>query len=191
MSKNQRRYRRVKPKAMSTRVRAAGTLHIGLPVENLSLGGAFIRCSLNPPMRSHTSIELAVPGLNRPLLLSGKVAYLVSSVEAMQRRVPPGFGIEFQKPLPPHVQKGLEHLLKSLDARALEREGAEEEDDAPQAQSDRTVTMPVPTAPEPEDDGAQRELVALRKLVTAHEREIERLRKENASLRSMVKRLSQ
>lgn len=180
--RNQRRHHRVKPKAMSTRVRVAGALHIGLPIENLSLGGAFVRCAHNPPLKSHASLELTVPGLTHPLLLTGNVTFVVSPADAAARRVAPGFAIEFQQPLPGHVQKGLEHVLRSIDPRAL-NPAPPPQDDEPQTE----VTVAVPAfQPEVRTDS---ELVALRKLVAAHEREIERLRKENAQLRTAVRQL--
>ena len=58
MKKNQRRHARVKPRAMSSRVRVGGALHLGLAVENLSLGGAFVRCAQVPPLRSHATLEV-------------------------------------------------------------------------------------------------------------------------------------
>lgn len=176
VKKNQRRHARVKTKAMSSRVRVGGGLHLGLGVENLSLGGAFVRCAQVPPLHSYASLELAVPGVNQPLVLAGKVAFALSTTDAAARKVPPGFAIEFVQPLPPHVQRGLERLLSELDEKAL-IPLAEEEDE-----EERTQSVPAL-----EVGG---ELAALRKLVSSHEREIERLEQENAMLRAQLTRLS-
>ncbi len=179
MKRNQRRHARVKPKAMSSRVRVGGALHLGLAIENLSLGGAFVRCAQVPPLHSYASIELAVPGVNQPLVLAGKVAFAVSTTDAAARKVAPGFAIEFVQPLPPHVQRGLERLLRELDEKSLiplaQQEEEEEEDE-------RTLSVPA------HDPGG--EVAALRKLVSAHEREIERLEKENTLLRAQLTRLT-
>lgn len=187
--KNQRKYPRVKPKAMSSRVRVAGALHLGLPIENLSLGGAFIRCAHNPPLRSHASLELGVPGLQHPLLLTGQVTFVVTPADAQAKKVAPGFAIQFQQPLPAHVQKGLELLLRSVDARALQTE--REEADEPQTELTQAVPAfappPLPRAGAPREPN--HELLALRKLVALHEQELERLKKENAQLRAMVRQL--
>lgn len=180
--KNQRRYPRVKPKAMSSRVRVAGALHLGLPIENLSLGGAFIRCAHNPPLRSHASLELGVPGLTHPLLLTGQVTFVVSPADAVAKRVPSGFAIQFQQPLPGHVQKGLEQLLRSVDARALQ-----DEHDEPQTDPTQAVPAFVPGAAPARE--TNHELLALRKLVALHEQELERLKKENVQLRTLVRQL--
>lgn len=182
MTQNQRRYARVKPKAMSSRVRVGGVLHLGLPVENLSLGGAFIRCAQAPPLHTHATLELGVPGVNQPLMLSGKVAFVVSGPDAAKRKVSPGFAIEFVRPLPPHVQKGLEHLLRGVDANALVPPPRDE----PVSASASARTQSVP-AFEPPGDAA--ELAALRMKVAAHERELDRLQRENAQLRTLVRQL--
>lgn len=175
MKRNQRRHARVKTKAMSSRVRVGGALHLGLAVENLSLGGAFVRCAQVPPLHSYASIELAVPGVNQPRVLAGKVAFAVSTTDAAARKVSPGFAIEFVQPLPRHVQAGLERLLRELDEKALIPLGQEVEEE-------RTQSVPA------FDAGG--EVAALRKLVSAHEREIERLEKENAMLRAQLTKLS-
>lgn len=189
--KNQRKYPRVKPKALSSRVRVAGALHLGLPIENLSLGGAFIRCAHSPPLRSHASLELSVPGLQRPLLLTGQVTFAVTPADAAAKKVAPGFALQFQQPLPPHVQQGLELLLRSVDARALQAERADE----PQTEITQAVPAFIPGAPSspaprvaaPREPN--HELLALRKLVTLHEQELERLKQENAQLRALVRKL--
>jgi hypothetical protein len=180
MTPNKRRYVRVKPKAMSSRVRVGGALHLGLAMENLSLGGAFIRCGQTPPLHTHATLELTVPGVTQPLLLPGKVAFTVSAAEAVARKTAAGFAIEWVQPLPPHLRKGLERLLRDIDPRALVPLETEDPD------SERTQTAPVHVpAGELGDSG---ELAALRKLVTAHERELKRLQAENEQLRALLKK---
>ena len=175
MKKNERRHTRIKLRAKSSRVRVGGALHLGLAVENLSLGGAFVRCPQAPPLRSHATLELTVPGVNQPLVLPGQVAFVVPVAEAARRKVPAGFAIEFDKPLPAHVLRGLEHLLRELDPNALIALNTDE------SASARTQSLEAFQPPD--------ELAALRKLVTAHEREIARLEKENLKLRSQVQQL--
>ncbi len=175
MKKNQRRHARVKPKAMSSRVRVGGALHLGLAVENLSLGGAFVRCAQVPPLRSHATLEVLVPGVNQPLVLPGQVAFVLSAAEAAARKASPGFAIEFVKPLPPHLQRGLEKLLGELDEKALIPL-----QEAPSDEKTQSVAAFDPSG----------EVAALKKLVAAHEREIERLESENVRLRVQVQHLS-
>ncbi len=182
MKPNQRRHARVKPKAMSSRVRVGGVLHLGLAVENLSLGGAFVRCAQSPPLHTHAMLELAVPGVNQALALPGRVAFVVSASEAMSRKVAAGFSIEFVQPLSPHVQKGLERLLRGIDPRALIPMEAEE----PEEERTQSVPVYVPRTEQLSTEGA--ELTALRKRVATQEREIKRLEAENEHLRRQVPR---
>jgi hypothetical protein len=79
------------------------------------------------------------------------------------------------------VQKGLERVLESIDPTALKRVLRVEEDDEP-----RTEVTQAVVAFDPEGSS---ELLALRKLVAAHERELERLRKENTQLKNTVRQL--
>lgn len=183
MTRNQRRHTRVKPKAMSSRVRVAGALHIGLAVENLSLGGAFVRCATSPPLRSHASLELVVPGVTQPLLLPGHVAHVVTLAEANKRQVPAGFSIAFVDPLPPNARQGLDRLLRTIDPRAVipvEVEGDEEV-------STQTVNVPAYEPPAPKAPAVTAEVATLRKLVAGQEREIARLKAENAQLKELVR----
>ena len=53
---NRRRYPRVKPKHLATRVRSGEELHIGLGIENISLGGTFVRC--NTPLKAGREVTL-------------------------------------------------------------------------------------------------------------------------------------
>jgi hypothetical protein len=168
---------------MSSRVRVAGALHIGLAVENLSLGGAFVRCAQTPALKTHASLEVTVPGALQPLVLHGKVAYAVSPAEAQKKKVSPGFAIEFTQPLPHATKLGLERLLSAVDPEAVLL--VQPLDDA----HGQSVTLPefeVPTVATPP---ASSELDALRTRVAAQEREIARLRDENVKLKDALRLL--
>lgn len=181
MTRNQRRHTRVKPKSMSSRVRVGGALHIGLAVENLSLGGAFVRCPTSPPLRSHATLELVVPGVTTPLLLPGHVAHVVSLAEAQKKQALAGFSIEFVEPLPPNAKQGLDRLLRTIDPRALIPVETEEDS------STQTVSVPAYEPPAPKAVPSSPEVATLRKLVAGQEREIARLKAENTQLRELVR----
>lgn len=180
MTRNQRRHTRVKPKAMSSRVRVGGALHIGLAVENVSLGGAFVRCPTSPPLRSHATLELTLPGVTQPLLLPGTVAYVVTLAEAQKRQTPAGFSIEFVDPLPSNAKQGLSALLRTIDPRALIPMETDEES------STQTVAVPAFEPPEAKAPPTG-EVATLRKLVAAQEREIARPKVENGQLKELVR----
>ncbi len=183
MTRNQRRHARVKPKAMSSRVRVGGALHIGLAVENLSLGGAFVRCPTSPPLRSHATVELVVPGVTAPLVLPGKVAHVVSLAEAQKGQAHAGFSIEFVQPLPGSTRQGLERLLRTIDPRALIPVEADEDS------STQMVTVPELEALDQKPPAPSAEVATLRRLVAGQERELARLKAENEKLREMVRLL--
>jgi PilZ domain len=170
--RNQRRHARIQPRAMSSRVRVGGALHIGLGVENISMGGAFVRCGQAPPLKSHATLELMVPGVNQPLMLPGKVAFVVTAADASTRKVAAGFAIEFIQPLPPQLQRGLERLLGSIDPSAL----------VPMVREPARVEEPVPTEQE-------EELGALRLRFASMERENVRLKRENEELKARLQKV--
>lgn len=166
---------------MSSRVRVAGALHIGLAVENLSLGGAFVRCAQTPPLKTHASLELTVPGVIQPLILHGKVAFTVSLADAQKKSVSPGFAIEFTQPVPHAARLGLERLLSTIDPNAVILVEPTEDTRT------QTVSLPefeLPPAAKKANNG---EVETLRKLVAAQEREIARLRAENAQLKDSLR----
>lgn len=171
MASNNRRHHRVKPRLLSARLRVGGKLHIGVAVQDLSLGGAYVRCLTPTEVDAHVVLDILVPGLKAPLRLPGRVAYVVSPADAEADQTEPGFAIGFNEPLPPHTHLGLERLLAAIDPKALiplETLG-----------SSATVITQVHTPGS--SDG---ELQALRKLVQANERELTQLRSENARLRA-------
>ncbi|MFZ5439509.1 MAG: PilZ domain-containing protein [Myxococcota bacterium] len=172
--RNQRRHARVQPKAMSSRVRIGAALHIGLGVENLSMGGAFVRCAHNPPARSAVTLELAVPGFDQLLVLPGRVAFTVTVADAATRKVSPGIAIEFQQPLPPHLEKGLTRLIGNIDPRAV-------------APLPRAPVAAAPVEKPPSEE--QEELAALRIRFASQEREVVRLRRENEELKARLQKL--
>lgn len=172
--RNQRKHARVQPKAMSSRVRIGGALHIGLGVDNLSLGGAFIRCAQTPPLKSQVVLELAVPGVEQALVLPGRVAFTVNVADAATRKVSPGFAIEFTQPLAPHLEKGLERLVRAVDPRAV-------------APLPRMSAAPAVVEAPPTED--QEALAALRLRFASQERELMRLRRENEELKARLERL--
>jgi hypothetical protein len=167
--RNQRRHARIQPRAMSSRVRVGGALHIGLGVENISMGGAFVRCGQAPPLKSHASLELTVPGVNQPLMLPGKVAFVVTAADASTRKVAAGFAIEFVHPLPPQLQRGLERLLGSIDPSTL---------------------VPMDSAPARDEPTEQEEeLGTLRLRFASMERENVRLKRENDDLKARLQKV--
>ena len=190
---NRRKHLRVKPKQLVTRVRAGEALHIGLGVENISMGGVFVRSST--PLKTGTviTLELMRPGATALLALPGKVTSSVSPAAAAQAQRSAGMGIAFD-PLPPHLEKRLEGLIESIDPTALKAQPA------PTLMMARkpTVGSPPPeprgvplAAPGPSSEVAllQRELKASRIETAALQRQVEELLKENKALWQRLRKL--
>lgn len=177
MTPDLRRHPRLRPKLLSSRVRVGGALHLGLAVENLSLGGAFVRCASSPPLRTHATVELLVPGQAQPLVLPGAVVFVVTPAQAVAGHRAAGFAIQFVDALAPRTRQGLERLLRGLDPRApipLDT-GAQPTGSMP--------TVPADAATDP-----SAELAVLRQRLAEQQRELDRLRLENERLRAAPRR---
>jgi len=112
--RNRRRHARVKLKQVSTRLKAKDALHIGLLVENMSLGGCFVRCPT--PLRKGVEVTLEVmrPGASHPIPVAGKV---VSSFPAAPGQTA-GMGIAFY-PMPREVKARIEGLVAAVSPLAV------------------------------------------------------------------------
>ncbi len=182
---NRRKFIRVKPKQLATRVRWGEELHIGLGIENISLGGTFVRC--NTPLKAgrEVTLELVRPGASQPIALPGRVTSVVTLAEAQQSRRAAGMGIAFD-PLPPHLQARLEGLIGAIDPTAVR----ELPPPAP------PPAKPKPKAPAPpaalsRHDPAQllREIEVLKAELQTRNRKIEELLSENKSLWQKIRTL--
>jgi len=162
---------------LASRVRVGGALHLGVAVENLSLGGAFVRCASSPPLRTHATVELLVPGLPQHLVMAGTVVFVVTPAQAATGTRTAGFAVQFVDPLPLRTQQGLERLLRELEPTAR----------IPIDTGERpTASMPRPgAAPAPAEPPA--ELAVLRERLAQQERELQRLRAENERLTAALR----
>lgn len=115
---NRRRFPRVKPKQLATRVRSGDDLHIGLGIENISMGGIFVRSNTPLKVGRGVTLEIQRAGASQPLVLDGKVTSSLSLAAAAQAHRAPGMGISFD-PLPPHIEQRLEGLIVSIDPSAM------------------------------------------------------------------------
>ena len=199
---NRRRFPRVKPKQLATRVRSGEDLHIGLGIENISMGGAFVRC--NSPMKVGRAVVLEVmrAGASQPLEIEGKVTSSVSLAVAAATQRTAGMGITFD-PLPPHVEQRLEGLIVSIDPSAMKLPPAKRVAQAPvlSARTELTPshrpsaafdpnktfvptskTAPVARVDEEEIDNLRRELQERDEQITQLEAENKKLRQRLLNL---------
>lgn len=107
---NRRRHARVKPKQLTARIRAGEQLHIGLGIDNLSMGGAFVRCNSVLPVGQKVKLEIQRPGAIQLLTFSATVMSSVSVSQAAQAKRVPGVGLKFDA-MPPHLEAWLGEVV--------------------------------------------------------------------------------
>lgn len=141
-----RRHGRVRAAGVTTRLRFGGTARVGHVVENLSLGGAFVRGAEGLPVGSKLTLELGHAGLDAPVRLHGRVVSLVRPGDGTPRH-PPGLGIAFE-PYPEDILAKLRELLMVLaPGEALLDGDAPNDPDFPRAATQPEFPrMPAPPA---------------------------------------------
>jgi len=103
-----RRHRRVEAKGVAAHLEAdAGDCTI----ENISVGGLFLRTTSTMPIGMPVRVDLTKPGFH--LQVSGRVVSVVTEAEADRHDTAPGVGIELD-PLPHDTEKRLHALLREL-----------------------------------------------------------------------------
>ncbi len=191
---NRRRHPRVRPRQLATRVRSGDDLHIGLGIENISMGGIFVRC--NTPMKVGRAVTLEVlrAGASQPLEIEGTVTSSVSMAAAAASHRSAGMGISFD-PLPPHVEQRLEGLIVSIDPSAMKVPAAKRVVKAPAIQEGTELT---PAYVPPSSFAASKTFVPVKKApaVSDLERELDErnqriadLELENQQLKAEIKKL--
>lgn len=114
----------------------------GLAVENISLGGLFVRSASPLPVGAAVAVQLVRPGLKRAIQLTGRVISAVSAAEARARGSIAGMGIALDA-LDGETSLRLHALIDDLAAIAhVERRPA------PVAEPP-AAPLPTPAAPMP------------------------------------------
>lgn len=95
---NRRRYVRVEGCGLASHLQTRDASIPGLAVENVSMGGLFIRSNAPLPVGTPVMMQLVRPGLRRALTLTGRVVSVVSAPEASLRDAVAGMGIQLNRP---------------------------------------------------------------------------------------------
>jgi len=196
---NRRRHARVKPQHVTARIRSAGGLHIGLGIENISVGGAFVRCNTVIPVAIRVSLEISRVGAAQPMVVPAKVTSCVSPADAARTGRPAGVGLEFLS-VAPHVESWLAGVVAALLPKpvapvppVLEPVRARRTlpSNRPEASpfNDREVTQPAiqVLSGQPAEAALKQELAALRTKLVKHEALIDELTVENRKLKALLK----
>lgn len=107
-----RRYKRVRAQGIAAHIWVEN-MSSSAVIENISLGGLFIRTPRPLPIHTVLAIALVKPGLKRALRLSGRVVSTVDPVEAGRHSSAPGMGVEFDPPSSDAAER-LNQLLVGL-----------------------------------------------------------------------------
>lgn len=111
---NRRSHRRLEGRGLAGHIRsAAGDPMPGMLIENISMGGLFLRTARELPIGTPLSIELVRRGLKRAIVLSGKVVSHTSALQAAARGSAPGLGVRFD-PGPAALEARLQELMTAL-----------------------------------------------------------------------------
>ncbi len=114
---DKRKHRRVKATRTAAAIRdPQRVVGDNFEIENISLGGLFVRCEEPLPLGSHVLIELRQPSLPDSLRLFGVTVSARDAVEALTRGGYPGMGIRFEA-LTEETTRKLSALLVELTRR--------------------------------------------------------------------------
>jgi Tfp pilus assembly protein PilZ len=94
MASNRRQHPRVSAQGLAAHLRTAGG-RIQCVVENISLGGLFVRTDRLQDVGAEISVDLVKPGWKRQLTLPARITSRVDALEGTLARRTPGMGIQF------------------------------------------------------------------------------------------------
>src|SRR5262245_14719650 len=92
-SRDRRRHERVPARGLASHIQAKDASVAGLPVENISMGGMFVRSASTLQPGTPVMLQVVRPGLKRAIQMTGRVVSVVTPAEARERQVVPGMGI--------------------------------------------------------------------------------------------------
>jgi hypothetical protein len=109
-----RRHRRVEARGVAVHIDADADCNI----ENISVGGLFLRTTSPLPIGMPVRVDLAKAGQRTPLVVSGRVVSVVTQADSARTDSPPGVGIELD-PMTPDTEKRYYSLLRELGLKDL------------------------------------------------------------------------
>jgi Tfp pilus assembly protein PilZ len=92
-TRNRRRSPRVAACGLASHLQTEHASTPGLAVENISMGGLFVRSTTPLKVGTPVMLQLVRPGLKRPLQLTGAIASIVSPAEARLHGTVAGMGV--------------------------------------------------------------------------------------------------
>jgi uncharacterized coiled-coil protein SlyX len=92
-SRDRRRHERIPGRGLASHIHTKDASVSGLAVENISMGGMFVRSSSSLEPGTPVMLQVVRPGLKRAIHMTGRVVSVVTPAEARERKVVPGMGI--------------------------------------------------------------------------------------------------
>src|SRR5437868_11307980 len=110
--RNRRKNPRVRARGMAVHVNAAGKRH-ACHVENISMGGLFVRTDDLLDVGTIVRIDMVRPGWKKLLQLGGRIVTRNDAASAAANKALPGMGVEFTG-LTAEQRERLQKLLADL-----------------------------------------------------------------------------
>jgi uncharacterized protein (TIGR02266 family) len=63
--------------------------------KDISNGGIFVVSNFQPPVDTIVEVQLKLPDRDNPIQVTGRVAHIVTGVQAAERSTDAGFGVQF------------------------------------------------------------------------------------------------
>ncbi|HYV47894.1 MAG TPA: PilZ domain-containing protein [Myxococcaceae bacterium] len=109
---NKRKYPRVEGKGVAAYLRLNGH-NAGCTVQNISVGGIFVRTDRFLPVGTKLAFDLVKPGMKKALTVSGWVVGVITAELSARTKLPQGLRIQFGK-LTSAANEALQELVGSL-----------------------------------------------------------------------------
>ncbi|HEY8209995.1 MAG TPA: PilZ domain-containing protein [Myxococcaceae bacterium] len=109
---NKRKHPRVEGKGVAAYLRLNGH-NAGCTVQNISVGGVFVRTDRFLPVGTKLAFDLVKPGMKKALTVSGWVVGVITPELAARTKLPQGLRIQFGK-MNPVASEALQELVGSL-----------------------------------------------------------------------------
>jgi Tfp pilus assembly protein PilZ len=197
-TRNRRRHARVDGRGVAIHLHTKDASAPGLAIENISMGGLFVRSATALPLGTRVMLQVVRPGLRRAIELTGHVASVVTPVEAGVRSLVAGMGICLDTVVDADTERRLRALVDELAAARppvrLPAQPAAQPTAEPAARVLPAVLAPVPApapavlAPVPAPAPAAAELAQAKAHCEAQARRIAQLEAELGNLRKEMLR---
>lgn len=153
MARNRRRFARVRARGVAAHLRTPQG-RIACQVENVSMGGLFVRTDRLEDVGTQIGVDLVKPGWKRQLTLDARITSCVDALDGRLSRRMPGMGLQFLR-LDEKQHDRLVQLLRELGATdddlgvTLPDEHAEEELRELELRLDAADDAPLDRQPQP------------------------------------------